>query len=171
MTTLMVYAGAAADDDAEITRTGGIPLVPAEFNWPLCRACQGPMQFLAQVMSGDRGMGEQRAVLSVFTCQNDPGLCDEWDAAAGGNQALIFPADGLVPAVVPAGPATLLGEVSAVQYVTVNENYDQARRTWAGREGRSVSDVLGRPAASRVGCKPTKHLSARSAPSLLWQCT
>jgi hypothetical protein len=30
MTTLMVYAGTAADD-AEVTRTGGIPLVPAVF--------------------------------------------------------------------------------------------------------------------------------------------
>src|SRR5579863_8886367 len=111
MTTLVVYAGAAADD-AEVTRTGGIPLVPAVFSWPACRTCEGPMQFLAQVMLGDLGKGEWRSVLPIFMCQIDPGMCDEWDAVAGGNQALVFPVDGLVPAAVPIGPATVLGEVS-----------------------------------------------------------
>jgi hypothetical protein len=142
MTTLMVYAGTAADD-AEVTRTGGIPLVPAVFSWPVCRRCQGPMQFLAQVMLGDLGMDEWRGVLPIFMCQSDPGMCDEWDAVAGGNRALIFPAGGLVPAVVPAGPATVLGEVSAVQYVTLSEGYDQARQAWPEREGLPWRDVLG----------------------------
>lgn len=142
MTTLMVYAGTAADD-AEVTRTGGIPLAPEAFSWPVCRACEGPMQFLAQVMLADLGMGEWRGVLSIFMCQNDPGMCDEWDAVAGGNQALAFPAGGLVPASAPVGPATMLGEVSAVQYVTVSEDYDQARQAWPGREARPGQDVLG----------------------------
>jgi hypothetical protein len=47
------------------------------------------MQFLAQVMLGDLGQEGRQGVLSVFICQNDPGLCEEWDPAAGGNQALV----------------------------------------------------------------------------------
>ena len=46
------------------------------------------MQFVAQVMLGDLGPDDWRGVLSVFMCQNDPGMCDEGDPAAGGNQAL-----------------------------------------------------------------------------------
>lgn len=138
----MVYAG-AAPADAAVTRTGGIPLVPAEFSWPECRTCKGPMQFLAQVMPGDPGPDERPGVLSIFMCQNHPGLCDEWDASAGGNQAVIFPADGLTPAAVPAGGATMLGEVCAVRYVTAAEEYEQARADWSAREGRPLSDVLG----------------------------
>lgn len=138
----MVYAGAVAGD-ARVTRIGGIPLVPAGFSWPACRACAGPMQFLAQVMLGDLGAGSWQGVLSVFMCGGDPGMCEEWDAAAGGNRALVFAGGSLAPAAVPAGPAAMLGEVSAVQYVAVDADYDDARRAWAGREGRPVSEVLG----------------------------
>lgn len=142
MTTLMVHAGPAAAD-AAVTRTGGVPLVPAGFSWPACRACGGPMQFLAQVMLGDLGLDDRRGVLSVFMCQNDPGMCDEWDPVAGGNQALLFPLSGLRAAVVPPGPATALGEVSAVRCVTADGDYEEARLAWAEREGRPGRDVLG----------------------------
>jgi len=77
MTTLMVYAGAEAGD-GEVTRTGGIPLVPAEFNWPTCRTCGGHMRFLAEVMLADLRLDEWRGVLSIFLCENDPGMCDDW---------------------------------------------------------------------------------------------
>jgi hypothetical protein len=142
VTKLMVHAGSAAGE-AAVTRTGGVPLAPAGFSWPACRACEGPMQFVAQVLLGDLRLDEWRGVLSVFMCQNDPGMCDEWDPAAGGNQALLFPLAGLRPAVVPPGPATALDEVSAVRYVTADGDYDEARLGWAGREGRPERDVLG----------------------------
>lgn len=62
---------------------------------------------------------------------------------AGGNQAFLFPAEGLRAAVVPPGPATTLGEVSAVRYVTVQAGYGEARLSWAEREHRPQLDVLG----------------------------
>lgn len=142
MTTLMVHAG-VADPDAATTRTGGVPLAPEGFRWPACRSCEDPMMFLALVMPPDLTMAVGPQVLSVFMCQNDPGLCDEWDPAAGGNQALLFPLPGLRPAAVPDGPATLLGEACAVDLVTADEDYGQARHAWADRAGRPVSDVLG----------------------------
>ena len=141
-TRLMTYAGMAEDDSA-ITRTGGIPLVPATFSWPTCLTCKGPMQFLAQIFLEDLGLAEWRGMLSIFMCGNDPGLCDEWDAAGGGNQALLLPSGQLFPAEVPDGPATGLGEVSAVRYVLADSDYDKSRRDWAEREGRPGADVLG----------------------------
>lgn len=142
MATLMIYAG-DAEDDAAITRTGGVPLAPAGFTWPACRTCGGPMRFLAQILLGDLRVAEWRGLLSIFMCGNDPGMCDEWDAAAGGNQALIFPADYLYRAIVPDGGATGLGAVSAVRYATAEADYDQARLDWAERDGRPGRDVLG----------------------------
>lgn len=143
MTTLMVYAGSVADD-ARVTRTGGTPLVPDAFSWPSCRTCGGPMRFIALVMLDDLGMGASRGMMLIFMCGNAPGMCEEWDATSGGNQALIFAADGrLVPAAVPADPAAMLDEVSAVQYVTVDADYDDARAAWAEHECRPGGDVLG----------------------------
>ncbi|MET7468422.1 methyltransferase domain-containing protein [Micromonospora sp. NPDC005686] len=52
MTVLMIYSGDTAPD-APGTRSGGVPLVPAGFDWPLCGECDGPMQFLTQVRLDD----------------------------------------------------------------------------------------------------------------------
>ena len=60
------------------------------------------MRFIALVTLGDLGMGASQGTMLIFMCGNDPGMCAEWDATSGGNQALIFAADDrLVPAAVP----------------------------------------------------------------------
>jgi hypothetical protein len=136
MTTLMTYAGPVADE-APTTRTGGVPLVPADFAWPTCATCSGPMQFLAQVLT------EEHAV-SIFMCQNDPGLCDEWDPAAGGNRALVFPASELAPAQVPAKGETRLPEASGIDTLVIDGlPYETAREQWANTSGRPRREILG----------------------------
>ncbi len=138
----MVYAGAAAPD-APGTRTGGVPLVPANFEWPCCATCDGPMQFLAQV----EHVRPEPALLSIFMCQNDPGLCEEWDAKLGGNKAFVFPAGPVRAAQVPGEGDTSLGEVSAVDVREVDgSDYWSARTKWteaAGGPGRVVLGQLG----------------------------
>lgn len=48
-TTLMIYDGTAAPD-ADVPRTGGVPLAPEGFAWPVCGDhCGGPMQFFAHL--------------------------------------------------------------------------------------------------------------------------
>jgi hypothetical protein len=109
------------------------------------------MRFIALVMLGDLGTGASQGTLQIFMCGNNPGMCDDWDATSGGNQALILAADDrLVPAAVPTDPAAMLDEVSAVQYVTTDAAYDDARAAWAEREGRPAGDVLG-----QLGGQPT----------------
>ncbi|MEU1711221.1 hypothetical protein ABZ478_39160, partial [Streptomyces sp. NPDC005706] len=98
----MIDAGAVSPT-APVTRTGGVPLAPAETLWPCCASCNGPMQFLAQVVLDDLGDGlGHRGFLALFACQNDPGMCGDWEPDSGGNQALLFPADGLEPLAQPA---------------------------------------------------------------------
>jgi hypothetical protein len=97
---LLIRDGMCAADEPRM-RMGGIPLVPEDFEWPACRTCDGAMQFLAHLPL-DTG------TISVFYCQNDPGMCDEWDAASGGTRAYFF-SNPLRPAAVPAEGKTLLG--------------------------------------------------------------
>jgi hypothetical protein len=62
------------------------------------------MQFIAHAPLAATGgpFAGRRERLLVFQCANDPGLCDEWEPEAGGNAALVVPAEELVPLMVPA---------------------------------------------------------------------
>jgi hypothetical protein len=150
MTTLITCAG-PVDPDAPVTRTGGVPLVAVGFEWPRCAVCGGPMQFLAQVRLGDLARhGDSAAgqgVLSIYMCQNDPGLCDEWDPVSGGNRALLFPDDGLSAAPVPAEGVTALSEVCGVDYVL---GADELRGAARGRARPPDGDELRRRLRLRV---------------------
>ncbi|MGJ5748819.1 hypothetical protein FB563_6379 [Streptomyces puniciscabiei] len=102
---LLIHGGDALVDSPEL-RTGGLPLVPDGFVWPKCREFGGPMQFLAHLPL-DLG------VVAVFFCQNEPGMCDDWDATAGANRAYVFRGP-LAAAAVPADGETLLNAVTAL---------------------------------------------------------
>lgn len=179
----MTYAG-TTEPTALVTRTGGVPLAPAGTSWPQCSTCDGPMQFLAQVLLDDlgrhtgHGAAEGRDVLALFMCQNDPGMCEEWDPQAGGNRALLFPTAALQPIPVPTldvdedddQEPILLGAVSAVSYEVPSTaaDYGQACKDWASRPGRTHLDVLGqlggRPAWLQNDETPACPACAREMP-------
>ncbi|MEU2244943.1 hypothetical protein ABZ572_36790 [Streptomyces sp. NPDC018338] len=155
-TTLMIYDG-TAPADSDVPRTGGVPLAPAGFAWPMCDSCcGGPLQFFAHLPVED-------GVLSVFVCQNDPGACEFWDAGSGANRAYLFPREGLQPVAVPETGLTLLPATSAIrtQVVTIDPDdtdddddgdelvpdaYDLARSRWKREPGERFGkqrEVLG----------------------------
>lgn len=141
MALLLTWAGTAAPDSPG-TRTGGVPLVPDGFVWPTCRTCDGAMQFVAQVpLDPSAPAGGD---LLVFLCQNDPGLCDEWDATSGGSSASVARGSRR-PADVPANGITALDAVSAAGVVDEPGDYDRARSAWTEREAqpRGVLGQLG----------------------------
>lgn len=163
MTMLMTYGG-PGEPEGPLTRTGGTPLAPAGTAWPHCATCDGPMQFLAQIVlddldrPADRGDGrdgqdaqdgQDGRVMAIFMCQNEPGMCDEWSPTAGGNRALLFPAEGLAPMSAPAPGGNdeevlRLGAVNAVTLVSSPAaDYGSAREEWAGRSGNEPRNVLG----------------------------
>lgn len=136
MTTLMIHDG-AADPHATGLRTGGVPLVPGGFDWPHCRACGGAMQFLLYLPLGPD-------VVSVFLCQNAPGMCDDWDATGGGNRAYLFDGAALAPAAVPARGETLLGAVSALRTEDVAaEDFPAAPDLWSDGVDEATLRVQG----------------------------
>ncbi len=136
MAKLLVAGKGAPKPDGK-TRVGGLPLAPKGMPWPRCKECGGRMQFLAQFYLPDTGLESLKAreqSLLVFQCQNNPGMCDEWDADLGGNAAILVSATKLVPMSAPAltpqdrkegrdGP-TSLDQAQAIRTV----HYDDTRQ-------------------------------------------
>ncbi|MFH9613148.1 hypothetical protein ACH4MM_05170 [Streptomyces pratensis] len=150
-TALMIYDG-SAPTDSDVPRTGGVPLAPAGFTWPLC-GCGGPLQFFAHLPVED-------GVLSVFLCQNDPGACEFWDPGSSANRVHLFPREELRPVAVPVAGLTLLPVTSAIRIhvVTIDpedaleeegiepDAYDLARSGWKLEPGERFGkqrEVLG----------------------------
>ncbi len=149
----MFYDG-PAPEDAEITRTGGLPLLPAEVEWPRCTDCEGNMQFLARVQQGDLTTGEStdQRVLQLFMCDNDPGGCETWEPGSGANAVIVLP-----PGPAPVRPApddgvTTLPEVSSIRLEEFDvepdgskywDPYDAARMTWMNIPGKRGRDIIG----------------------------
>jgi len=127
-----------------VTRFGGLPLIPTDsaFLWPTCSTCSGAMQFLGQILFEDNNA--TRLVL-VFMCQNDPGLCDEWDASLGGNRALIVAIDGAVRlADAPELGFTVRDTVYGARVEVVDSaTYNDARLRWAEENQGSLRQILG----------------------------
>lgn len=122
-------------------RFGGLPVVPKgmDFAWPFCKTCSGAMQYLGRL----RIPGEEKLVL-LFMCQNDPGLCDEWDADEGGNCAIVVQAIGLSVVQPPhEGVTVLQTEYGAQEVESAKDEYDAAREAWSKETGHKIRDIVG----------------------------
>ncbi|MGU7768858.1 hypothetical protein ACV229_01565 [Burkholderia sp. MR1-5-21] len=129
---------------AAVTRFGGLPSIPAhaQFDWPHCASCDGAMQFLGQIALDGDAAG--RLVL-LFMCQNSPGMCDDWDAEAGGNRAVVVAADdaGRV-ASAPEGDTVVRDSAYGVQIEDVDAaGYDDARQQWAQQHDGALRRIQG----------------------------
>jgi hypothetical protein len=138
---LMVEQAASAGPSPD-TLFGGAPSVGEDFTWPTCASCSGNMRFLGQIRRPDASR-----LLLIFMCENDPGMCDDWDAEGGGNAVVAVVADGLHLAAIPAE-----GEVERPRYgarveIMKADGYDKARGLWVEqnpeRRGREVLGQIG----------------------------
>ncbi|WP_092412941.1 hypothetical protein [Collimonas sp. OK307] len=100
------------------------------------------MQFLGQLRLKKQDDGEP--LLLLFMCQNDPGLCDEWDANAGGNKVVSVDCQSLSLVEPPNGGDTIRPILHGAILVDVeSENYDTARVDWAVAADVNPQEVLG----------------------------
>jgi len=130
-----------------LTRFGGFPAVPdkGSVEWPGCRACNGPMQFLGQLRVPASSETAERLLL-IFMCQNEPGMCDEWEADNGGNSVLVIDASQSMKLLQPPviSPATIRGAVNGALFVESEvDDYDLAREEWANAHDNRRREVLG----------------------------
>jgi hypothetical protein len=118
---------------------GGLPVTNANeaFEWPHCIYCKGPMQFLGK-LSTDKGLEQ------IFMCQNDPGVCEEWDPDEGSNKVLVTQPKDLVQVESPAeGEATRNTEYGCTIVEYDSDDYEDARINWAKENKVSSRQVLG----------------------------
>jgi hypothetical protein len=132
-------------DTSTGTLFGGLPTIPrgTPFTWPVCSECEGPLQYLGRIAIPAQEKRPARFAL-LFMCNNDPGMCEEWDADAGGNAVLVVPGKDAAP--VKSAPAetavrqTLYGATIAP---VSQPNYNLAREEWAEANSKTPRQVLG----------------------------
>lgn len=88
-------------------------------------------------------------ILLLFKCENEPGLCDEWDSEMGANAALI--STSYHPLEVPD-----TGEVlTSSQSYVILEDYDDSKHDEADDDNYWSALISGRGSVlGRLGAKP-----------------
>lgn len=125
--------------ELSLTSFGGKPVQNSgeNFQWPECACCKHPMQFLGKIAVDDE-------LHQIFMCQNDPGMCDDWDADGGGNSVIVIKPAELEYVTIPSEGETLRDtEYSAVVVEVDASDYAEAIDIWAERNSLSPREVLG----------------------------
>lgn len=141
MVHLLIADSRADTSPMDQTAFGGLPSARSgQVSWPVCQ-CKSPMQFLGQLRAQDAS-GDR--LLLLFMCQAKPGLCDEWDANAGGNAVLVVGAGQLESMPAPGGENVVRATRYGAFTVPVEAaSYDDARSHWASSTGQAMRQVLG----------------------------
>jgi len=137
MIKLLIYR--ANVGELSETSFGGLPVknIDQKFEWPLCKSCNGPMQFLGK-LSTKKGLEQ------IFMCQNDPGLCEEWDPDEGGNKVIVTIPENLEFVIKPGGGDTTRNiEYGATVVELDSENYTGALTNWLAENDVDPGEVLG----------------------------
>ncbi|WP_133574478.1 hypothetical protein [Pedobacter metabolipauper] len=123
------------------TSFGGLPVKEAgvTVEWPKCKTCDAEMQFLGKIKT-DIGLEQ------IFMCNNDPGMCDEWDAEGGGNKVNVVTAENIEFFEPIDSELSLRATEYAVKLVeTAEDDYDIARENWTGNQREVLGQLYGSP--------------------------
>lgn len=145
-----MIATTTPDEREAVTRVGGRPLVPPDFEWPHCIQCREPMHFLCQARLQDADEAMPDRILLLLMCGGDD--CPTWEPLSGANHAVCVPSTGLVLAQSPVSPR----EIDGVKLVPFEadlgadfegESYEQAREKFEKKQ-RHVLGHVGDPAGT-----------------------
>ncbi|MEZ4884850.1 MAG: hypothetical protein R3E32_09010 [Chitinophagales bacterium] len=125
----------------EETSFGGLPVKEIDkiIEWPKCGTCEAEMQYQGKIKT-DIG------IELIFMCNNDPGMCDEWDAEDGGNKAIIIDEKNLEffkPTNVELSIRETEYGVTLVE--TEDIDYDSAIENWKGNKRDVLGQLYGEP--------------------------
>lgn len=88
--------------EGPISRFGGVPLAPKGMDWPTCRKCSSPLQFVAQLRLKDAENKKlPDGLLLLFVCAFIERDCQTYDPKGGSNHALVVPLEDLAPLSPP----------------------------------------------------------------------
>jgi hypothetical protein len=140
MIKLLIYDTSKSETLKE-TSFGGLPVkaINKTIEWPRCETCKAEMQYQGKIKT-DIG------IEMIFMCNNDPGMCDEWDANGGGNKVIIVNEENL-EFFKPIDTELSLRETvyGAKEIETVAVDYDSARENWTGNRREVLGQLNGEP--------------------------
>lgn len=123
------------------TSFGGLPVHAngETTEWPKCRTCNAEMQYQGKIKT-DIGLE------LIFMCNNDPGMCDEWDAEGGGNKVIVVNPENLdFFKPIDNGLSLRETEYGVKLIETDEEDYDTARENWTGNRREVLGQLYGKP--------------------------
>lgn len=121
---------------------GGDPLLPKGVGWPICVSCDGAMTHIGQ-------FGVEEKLLTLFQCNNDPGMCADWEPFGGGNAAVLLSG----PTVRTAGPPVPVSfPALPVGVREVPQAYEDLRDGVIGQFGGEPSWIQGPGVPSCPNC-------------------
>jgi len=123
------------------TSFGGLPVkgIGETIEWPKCKTCDAALQYLGKVKT-DIGLE------LIFMCGNDPGMCDEWDADAGGNKVIVVDSENLeFFKPIDAGLSLRETEYGAKVIESPEADYDTARENWSEKGREVLGQLYGKP--------------------------
>jgi hypothetical protein len=122
------------------TSFGSFPIKEAgtSTDWPKCSNCNTDLQYLGKIET-DIG------IEMIFMCNSDPGMCDEWDADAGGNTVIVVSGDNM-EIFKPVSEMSLRDTEYGARIVEAEgENYDEEREKWQGSQRDVLGKLFGEP--------------------------
>ncbi len=147
----MLVTAPLPDEALPITRLGGRPLAPPRFEWPHCKSCSHPLQFLAQVRLRDVDAAWPDRLLLLFACATPDTYCEVGRADSDGNHVACVETLGSSPLSPPAPQS--LRRIEGVSLVPFESDYEAAREEM-GTATRFVYGQVGEPATSVSGFVP-----------------
>ncbi|GAB3757188.1 hypothetical protein GCM10028817_28750 [Spirosoma pomorum] len=93
----------------------------------------------------------------IFMCNNDPGMCDEWDANGGGNKVMLVEGLQLEPFYPTEGELSIrdTSEYSTDIIEIAAEEYYDAKESWGGEDEKVLGQLYGAPSWLQSDETPT----------------
>ena len=133
MVQLLIYEKNPPAQEQVANRFGGLPLVSrgSSITWPLCKTCNGALQFLGQLVMPLADQTGNNLML-LFMCERT-GTCDDWDADLGGNCAFVVTeTSDMVALEAPDSKSSRNTIYGAYIAEVISEGYRDARKKWTG---------------------------------------
>ena len=88
---IVAYVEGSATNARPSEKFGGLPQGISHGDWPRCAECGEPMSHICRFQHHEARLhlGGGGRVLTLWQCENNPGLCATWSATSGANAAIV----------------------------------------------------------------------------------
>jgi hypothetical protein len=108
------------DQTVFIEKYGGLPWGIPEKEWPNCVECGATMSHVAALKHDSErlNLGKDGRIVLIFMCEENPGMCETWDANSGANAVVFLEESQLRPKITlpPTSDTVVLPEARVLAW-------------------------------------------------------